>query len=113
MTLTDKNFGCSNEINRTTFHLGQLMQDLEEKKTLKIIFSGMVHCGFDLWNLALEAELLPPSLLHHKAESGTQINEKPLFCFIVLGTGIEPARAFGPQDFKSLGTAYKRLKGLF
>jgi len=38
---------------------------------------------FVLLNKVLEAELVPRSLQYHKAKSGTQINEKPLFCFMV------------------------------
>ncbi len=51
-----------------------------------------VNCGLNLSNYAREAELAPRSLQYHKAKSGTQINEKPLFCFMVPGTGLEPVR---------------------
>ena len=64
-------------------------------------FYLIVHRGLNLSNFALEAELVPRSLQYHKAKSGSQINEKPLFCFMVPGIGLEPIRPQWTQDFKS------------
>jgi len=61
----------------------------------------MVSAHFNLSNNVLEAELVPRSLQHHKAKSGTQINEKPLFCFMVPRRRLELPRlaAYAPQAY--------------
>ena len=39
------------------------------------------HDGWKSSNLANEPEPVPHSLHYQKEKSGTQLNEKPLFCF--------------------------------
>ena len=59
----------------------------ENPQLVQVFVFSVVPYTLKLSNFMREAELVPRSLKYHKAKSGTQMNEKPLFCFMVPHTG--------------------------